>query len=106
MTEVQNSRDSDKKLRVLKHPLKGLCSPFENPLKIILKKINWYKTCWQATATLHTAEFGWGTWIRTKIDGVRVRCSTIKLFPNKPVSPLLADFSVQARIKKNLYACD
>ena len=26
--------------------------------------------------------FGWGTWIRTKIDGVRVRCSTIELFPN------------------------
>ncbi len=25
---------------------------------------------------------GWGTWIRTKIDGVRVRCSTIKLFPS------------------------
>ena len=24
---------------------------------------------------------GWGTWIRTKIDGVRVRCSTIELFP-------------------------
>ncbi len=25
--------------------------------------------------------FGWGTWIRTKTSGVRVRCSTIKLFP-------------------------
>jgi hypothetical protein len=24
---------------------------------------------------------GWGTWIRTKTNGVRVRCSTIKLFP-------------------------
>jgi hypothetical protein len=24
---------------------------------------------------------GWGTWIRTKIDGVRVRCSTVELFP-------------------------
>ena len=22
---------------------------------------------------------GWGTWIRTKIDGVRVRCSTVEL---------------------------
>src|SRR6202142_4224309 len=26
--------------------------------------------------------FGWGTWIRTKIDGVRVRCSTVELSPN------------------------
>ncbi len=25
---------------------------------------------------------GWGTWIRTRTDGVRVRCSTVKLFPN------------------------
>jgi hypothetical protein len=25
--------------------------------------------------------FGWGTWIRTKIDGVRVRCSTVELSP-------------------------
>jgi hypothetical protein len=25
--------------------------------------------------------FGWGTWIRTKTSGVRVRCSTIKLSP-------------------------
>ena len=24
---------------------------------------------------------GWGTWIRTKINGVRVRCSTIELCP-------------------------
>ena len=24
---------------------------------------------------------GWGTWIRTKIDGVRVRCSTVELSP-------------------------
>ena len=26
---------------------------------------------------------GWGTWIRTKINGVRVRCSTIELSPNR-----------------------
>ena len=26
---------------------------------------------------------GWGTWIRTKIDGVRVRCSTVELFPSR-----------------------
>jgi hypothetical protein len=25
---------------------------------------------------------GWGTWIRTKIDGVRVRSSTVELSPN------------------------
>jgi hypothetical protein len=24
---------------------------------------------------------GWGTWIRTKINGVRVRCSTVELSP-------------------------
>ena len=24
---------------------------------------------------------GWGTWIRTRTDGVRDRCSTVKLFP-------------------------
>ena len=27
-------------------------------------------------------EIGWGTWIRTKIDGVRVRSSTVELSPN------------------------
>lgn len=26
---------------------------------------------------------GWDTWTRTKICGVRVRCSTIKLYPNR-----------------------
>jgi hypothetical protein len=26
---------------------------------------------------------GWGTWIRTKINGVRVRCSTVELCPTK-----------------------
>ena len=26
---------------------------------------------------------GWETWTRTKTNGVRVRCSTIKLFPNE-----------------------
>ena len=25
---------------------------------------------------------GWGTWIRTKTDGVRVRCTTIILYPS------------------------
>ena len=28
---------------------------------------------------------GWGTWIRTKIDGVRVRSSTVELSPKRPV---------------------
>ena len=31
--------------------------------------------------------FGWGTWIRTKIDGVRVRCSTVELSPNGRQGP-------------------
>ena len=26
---------------------------------------------------------GWGSWIRTRTDGVRVRCSTVKLIPNR-----------------------
>jgi hypothetical protein len=25
---------------------------------------------------------GWGTWIRTKINGVKVRCSTVELSPD------------------------
>src|ERR1700730_5357991 len=28
-------------------------------------------------------KLGWGTWIRTKIDGVRVRCSTVELSPTQ-----------------------
>lgn len=28
-------------------------------------------------------EIGWGTWIRTKINGVRVRRSTVELFPSR-----------------------
>ena len=30
---------------------------------------------------------GWGTWIRTKTNGVRVRRSTVKLFPNDLEGP-------------------
>lgn len=37
------------------------------------------KACKKMQAFVHV---GWGTWIRTKTNGVRVRCSTIKLFPN------------------------
>ena len=33
---------------------------------------------------------GWGTWIRTKINGVRVRRSTVELFPNAIRSRLSA----------------
>ncbi|VTZ49937.1 hypothetical protein MPC4_20147 [Methylocella tundrae] len=33
---------------------------------------------------------GWGTWIRTKIDGVRVRCSTVELSPTDPSSRAFA----------------
>ncbi len=32
---------------------------------------------------LTSVQIGWGTWNRTKIYGVRVRCSTFKLFPIK-----------------------
>ena len=32
---------------------------------------------------------GWGTWIRTKINGVRVRCSTVELSPNTLARRLL-----------------
>jgi hypothetical protein len=31
---------------------------------------------------------GWGTWIRTKTNGVRVRCSTIKLSPTEAIETL------------------
>jgi hypothetical protein len=31
---------------------------------------------------LFRRDSGWGTWIRTKINGVRVRRSTVELFPN------------------------
>ena len=30
---------------------------------------------------------GWGTWIRTKINGVRVRCSTVELSPKASRMP-------------------
>ena len=33
---------------------------------------------------------GWGTWIRTKTNGVRVRRSTVKLFPSKDDNQYLA----------------
>ena len=39
---------------------------------------------------------GWGTWTRTKTSGVRVRCSTIKLFP-KSEGGLCASRPNQAR---------
>ena len=32
-------------------------------------------------ALLDFRRIGWGTWIRTKINGVRVRCSTVELSP-------------------------
>lgn len=31
----------------------------------------------------HEGRIGWGTWIRTKINGVRVRRSTVELFPSR-----------------------
>ena len=39
---------------------------------------------------------GWGTWIRTKIDGVRVRCSTVELSPTR---------SPQKALKRMTLAC-
>lgn len=33
-------------------------------------------------AMLASYEYGWGTWIRTKSDGVRVRCLTIWRYPS------------------------
>jgi hypothetical protein len=40
-------------------------------------------------------KIGWGTWIRTKIDGVRVRSSTVELSPIGEIFP--ATFARQAR---------
>ena len=37
--------------------------------------------------------FGWGTWIRTKIDGVRVRSSTVELSPKQ--TGHVAEFSCE-----------
>ena len=34
---------------------------------------------------LFVKEFGWGTWIRTRTNGVRVRGSTVNLFPKAAV---------------------
>jgi hypothetical protein len=33
--------------------------------------------------TPETRLAGWGTWIRTMIDGVRVRCSTVEVSPTR-----------------------
>jgi hypothetical protein len=39
---------------------------------------------WRARGPIwRKVRFGWGTWIRTKIDGVRVRSSTVELSPKK-----------------------
>ena len=44
--------------------------------------------------------FGWGTWIRTRTNGVRVRGSTVNLFPNVADrrSAAGAEFIERARI--------
>ncbi len=41
-----------------------------------------------ARAEYRVRSTGWGTWIRTKIDGVRVRCSTVELSPNEKAGSL------------------
>jgi hypothetical protein len=45
---------------------------------------------------------GWGTWIRTKIDGVRVCCSTVELSPTAPATRRLrgAPCGFDARLSK------
>lgn len=43
----------------------------------------WHRKGESRALGLQNAGFGWGTWIRTKIDGVRVRSSTVELFPNR-----------------------
>ncbi len=48
---------------------------------------------------LQSLNTGWGTWIRTKIDEVKVSCSTIKLFPNNPIPRFLADSIMHASAK-------
>ncbi|CAK7254810.1 protein of unknown function [Shinella sp. WSC3-e] len=37
----------------------------------------------QAADFTEKGRIGWGTWIRTKINGVRVRRSTVELFPSR-----------------------
>ncbi len=49
-----------------------------------------FAQCW-AIAT--SGKVGWGTWIRTRTDGVRVRRSTVNLFPNKTWSAATRDAS-------------
>ena len=49
----------------------GTCG---NPRASSLIKVAGKSNAWR--------DVGWGTWIRTKIDGVRVRSSTVELSPN------------------------
>src|ERR1700722_5640252 len=61
------------------------CATQNRPDKRQANKMT-YKTVfdvlWQKRGKSLTRSSGWGTWIRTKIDGVRVRCSTVELSPN------------------------
>jgi site-specific DNA recombinase len=41
--------------------------------------------------------FGWGTWIRTRINGVRVRCSTVELSPTRSPQKALKRRTVGSR---------
>ena len=45
---------------------------------------------------------GWGTWIRTKIDGVRVRCSTVELSPSKPLITLVKSGDRRHRMAESI----
>ena len=59
----------------VRHALGGAdCSP------------DWRATCPSRGAGVICDNFnGWGTWIRTTTDGVRDRCSTVKLFPTNAI---------------------
>jgi hypothetical protein len=43
---------------------------------------------------------GWGTWIRTKIDGVRVRCSTVELSPTRSSQKVTQSAKTGVRLRQ------
>ena len=44
--------------------------------------------------------YGWGTWIRTKIDGVRVRSSTVELSPKTRETLSAGSLDSEARLQR------
>ena len=62
--------------------------PSANPLTCLRKQLRPPTARKLAGRTIcPKLRFGWGTWTRTKTSGVRVRCSTIKLFPKSAAGP-------------------